>query len=106
MAALQDEIMSLEKNCTWDLVKLLENKKSIGFKYIFKRKEDISLSEPARYKVRFVDKGYSQISGIDFSDLVPQLWSIALFICYSILLLCMTIKMSNQILKLCSCMGS
>ena len=52
---------------------MLENKKSIGFKYIFKRKEDISLSEPARYKARFVDKGYSQISGIDFSDLVPQL---------------------------------
>ena len=59
---------SLEKNGTWDLVKLPKNKKSVCFKWIFKRKEAMSPSEPARYKARLVAKGYSQIPGIDFND--------------------------------------
>ncbi|WVZ52949.1 hypothetical protein U9M48_003947 [Paspalum notatum var. saurae] len=61
MTAMQDEMESLEKNGTWDLVKLPIDKKPVRCKWIFKRKEGISPSEPARYKARLVAKGYSQI---------------------------------------------
>jgi hypothetical protein len=46
-------------------VKLPKNKKHVHCKWIFKRKEGISPSEPARYKVA---KGYSQIPDIDYND--------------------------------------
>lgn len=68
MTAMQDEMESLEKNGTWDLVKLPKNKKPVRCKWIYKRKEGISPSEPARYKARLVAKGYSQIPGIDYND--------------------------------------
>jgi hypothetical protein len=69
MTAMQDEMESLEKNGTWDLVKLPKNKKPVRCKWIYKRKEGISPSEPARYKARLVAKGYSQILGIDYNDI-------------------------------------
>jgi hypothetical protein len=68
MTAMQDDMESLEKNGTWDLVKLPKNKKPIRCKWIFKRKEGISPNEPARYKARLVAKGYSQILGTDYND--------------------------------------
>ena len=68
MTTMQDEMESLEKNGTWDLVKLPKNKKPVRCKWIFKRKEGISPSEVARYKARLVAKGYSQILGIDYND--------------------------------------
>jgi hypothetical protein len=61
MAAMHDEMESLEKNGTWDLVQLPKCKKTVRCKWIYKRKEE-------RYKARLVAKGYSQISGIDFND--------------------------------------
>ena len=65
---MQDEMELIEKNGTWDLVKLPKDKKFVRCKWIFKRKKAMSPSEPARYKARLVSKGYSQISGIDFND--------------------------------------
>ena len=53
LTAMQDEMESLEKNGTWDLVKLPKDKKPVRCKWIFKRKEAMSPSEPARYKARF-----------------------------------------------------
>jgi hypothetical protein len=57
MTVMQDEMESLEKIGTWDLVRLPENKKPVCCKWIFKRKEGISPSEPTRYKARLVAKG-------------------------------------------------
>jgi hypothetical protein len=42
------------KNGTCNLVKLPKDKKSINWKFIVKRKEDISPSELVRYKSRLV----------------------------------------------------
>jgi len=67
--AMNDEMESLEKNGTWELVKLPTEKKLIRCKWIFKRKECISLSEEVRYKARLVTKGYSQIPGIDYNNI-------------------------------------
>ena len=67
--AMNDEMESLEKNGTWELVKLPTEKKPIRCKWIFKRKEGISPSEEVRYKARLVAKGYSQIPGIDYNNI-------------------------------------
>nr|CAI44659.1 OSJNBa0061C06.9 [Oryza sativa Japonica Group] len=68
ITAMHDEMESLEKNHTWELVKLPKEKKPIRCKWIFKRKKGISPSDEAMYKARLVAKGYSQIPGIDFND--------------------------------------
>jgi hypothetical protein len=73
MDAMHDEMESLEKNGTWDLVQLPKGKKTVRCKWIFKRKEE-------RYKARLVAKGYSQIPGIDFNDVFPKLLSIVPFV--------------------------
>ena len=65
MVAITEEIESLHKNQTWDLVKLPKGSRAIGYKWVFKRKEGIPGIEDARYKARLVAKGYSQKEGID-----------------------------------------
>ena len=41
ITAMHDEMESLEKNDTWELVKLPKEKKPVHCKWIFKRKEGI-----------------------------------------------------------------
>ncbi|KAG8481839.1 hypothetical protein CXB51_027157 [Gossypium anomalum] len=59
---------SLHKNRTWDLVKLPKGKKAVRCKWVFKKKEGTLGVEEPRYKARLVAKGYSQIPGVDFTD--------------------------------------
>ena len=61
-------MQSLEKNGTWELVHLPKQKKPVRCKWIFKRKEGLSPSEPPRFKARLVAKGFSQIAGVDYND--------------------------------------
>ncbi|KAK1686989.1 hypothetical protein QYE76_047837 [Lolium multiflorum] len=68
ISAMQEEMQSLDKNGTWDVVPLPKEKKAVRCKWIFKRKEDLSPNEPPRYKARLVAKGFSQIPGIDYND--------------------------------------
>jgi hypothetical protein len=56
---MQEEMQSLEKNGTWDAVRLPKHKKVVRCKWIFKRKEDLSPKELARFKARLVAKGFS-----------------------------------------------
>ena len=56
---MQDEMESLQKNSTWELVELPKEKKPVRCKCIFKRKEGLSPTEPTRYNTRLVAKGYS-----------------------------------------------
>ncbi|KAF3643691.1 hypothetical protein FXO38_20505 [Capsicum annuum] len=67
MIVMQEEMESLHKKGTWDLVRL-KDKKVICCKWVFKKKEGTSGVEDARYKARLVAKGYSQFSDIDFTD--------------------------------------
>ncbi|KAG8478421.1 hypothetical protein CXB51_028187 [Gossypium anomalum] len=68
MFAMQEEMESLHKNKTWDLVKLPKGKKTIRCKWVFKKKEGTPGVEEPKYKARLVAKGYSQVPGVDFTD--------------------------------------
>ncbi|XP_052299567.1 retrovirus-related Pol polyprotein from transposon RE1 isoform X1 [Citrus sinensis] len=65
--AVYAEMRALEKNKTWELVKLPEEKKPVGCKWIFtvKYRADGSLE---RYKARLVAKGFTQTYGIDYQE--------------------------------------
>jgi hypothetical protein len=65
--AMDEEIDSIERNDTWDLVDLPKNKKPIGVKWVYKTKLN-EKGEIDRYKARLVAKGFSQQPGIDFGE--------------------------------------
>ncbi|KAH9774810.1 retrovirus-related pol polyprotein from transposon RE1 [Citrus sinensis] len=64
---MNDEMRSLQKNQTWELVDLPPGKKPVGCRWIYtiKYKADGSIK---RYKARLVAKGYTQTYGIDYTD--------------------------------------
>ena len=55
-------------NSTEKLMKLLEDKKVVKCKLIFKKKKGTRGVEKARYKAILVVKGQNQISSADFTD--------------------------------------
>jgi hypothetical protein len=67
ISTMQEEMQSLDKNGTWDVVRLPKHKKVVHCKWIFKIKEDLSPKEPTMFKARLVAKGFSQILGIDYN---------------------------------------
>ncbi|KAG8474635.1 hypothetical protein CXB51_031278 [Gossypium anomalum] len=69
MFALQEEMESLYKNKTRDLVKLPKGKKVVRCKWVFKWKEGTPRVEEPKYKARLVAKGYSQIPEFETKDL-------------------------------------
>jgi hypothetical protein len=73
-----EEMESLHKNETQDLVKLPSVINLIGSKWVFKKNMNATgLVE--KFKARLEAKGYSQVEGVDFDDifsLVPRLTSI------------------------------
>ena len=65
--AMQDELSSLNKHNTWDLVDLPVGKNLIGCKWVFKTKRNAS-GFIDRFKARLVAQGYSQEYGIDYDE--------------------------------------
>jgi len=65
--AMDEEIRSIEKNNTWELVSLPKGHKSIGVKWVYQAKKNAK-GEIERYKARLVTKGYSQKAGIDYDE--------------------------------------
>lgn len=66
--AMKDEMDSLAKNKTWDLVELLESKKVVGCKWVYKLKKGAD-DTVLKYKAKLVAKGFSQKAGIDFHEI-------------------------------------
>ncbi|CAL2249603.1 unnamed protein product [Prunus armeniaca] len=64
--AMEEEIKTIEKNKTWELVDRPKDKEIIGVKWVYKTKfnPDGSIQ---KHKARLVAKGYSQQPGIDFN---------------------------------------
>ena len=69
MGAMVEEIQSLHKNQTWDLVELLEGKRAIGCKWVYKKKEVVSEKNGEKFTARLVAKGYSQRKGVDYDEI-------------------------------------
>ncbi|CAL5417495.1 unnamed protein product [Camellia sinensis] len=66
--AMQEEMQSLQKNQTYDLVKLPQGRKALQNKWVFKLKKDGS-GKLVKYKARLVVKGFGQKKGIDFDEI-------------------------------------
>lgn len=69
IAAMEEDMASLYKNNTWNLVDKPPNQKLVGCKWIFKKKEGSQGREAVRYKARLVAKGFTQREGVDFNEI-------------------------------------
>jgi Reverse transcriptase (RNA-dependent DNA polymerase)/Integrase core domain/gag-polypeptide of LTR copia-type/GAG-pre-integrase domain len=67
ISAMKEELNALNRNQTWDLVRLPNGKRTVGCRWIYKvkYKSDGTLE---RYKARLVAKGYTQTYGLDYSE--------------------------------------
>ena len=78
---MYEEMNSLDKNKTYDLVELSKGKKVLRNKWVFKLKKDGD--KLVKYKTRLVVKGFSHKQGIDFDEIfspVVKMSSIRVFL--------------------------
>ncbi|XP_051163516.1 uncharacterized protein LOC127282958 [Leptopilina boulardi] len=65
--AMDEEISSLSKNKTWDIVPAPEDRDIVTCKWIFKSKQNQE-GKTTRYKTRLVARGFSQKYGTDYDE--------------------------------------
>jgi hypothetical protein len=63
-----EEMDALDKNEAWDIVEFPAGRKSVGRKWLFKKKFNAE-EKVDKYKAWLVAKGYSQVEGIEFGDI-------------------------------------
>ncbi len=56
--AMDEEMVALDANATWELVALPEDKKAMGCKWLYKVKHNANGSVN-KYKIKLVTKGYA-----------------------------------------------
>lgn len=56
---MDDEMLSLKKNKTWELVELLRGRKVIGCKLVYAKKDGVNDKSLVRFKARLMVKGYA-----------------------------------------------
>ena len=59
---------SLQKNNTWELTELPKEKKAIGCKWVYTKKQGSLKDDIVHYKVRLVGKGYAQRESIGYNE--------------------------------------
>lgn len=67
IAAMEEEIKSIESHNTWELTKLPTGRKAVGAKWVYKRKIDEN-GNVGRFKARLVAKGFTQKFGVDYDE--------------------------------------
>ena len=65
---MHEDMKSLHKNNTYELMKLSKGKRASKNKWVLKRKPEPNRSQP-RYKARLVMKGFSKKKCIDFEEI-------------------------------------
>ena len=65
--AMQKEIDELNRQNTWNLANLPDNRTALRGKWVYKIKTDIN-NNIIKYKARWVVKGFNQVLGIDYLD--------------------------------------
>ena len=76
------EMESMYFNWAWELVDQPNGVKSIGCKWIYKRKRGVD-GKVQTFKARLVAKGYTQVEGVDYEETfshVAMLKSIQIFL--------------------------
>ena len=63
-----EEMDSLDRNKTWEIVEIPAKKRVIGCKWVYKKKPGIPGVEDPRFKSKLVAKGYSHVEGIDYNE--------------------------------------
>ena len=98
---MQEEMNSLWKNDTYELIELLKGRKTLKNKWVFKLKNDDK--KLLKYKARLVLKGFGQKQGIDFDkifSLIVKMCSIRVIIRLAV---SMNLEWSNSMLRLYFC---
>ncbi|GJX21626.1 retrotransposon protein, putative, ty1-copia subclass [Tanacetum coccineum] len=65
--AMNVEMQSMKDNEVWELVELPPDAKTVGHKWLFKKKTDMD-GAVHTYKARLVAKGFTQTPGIDYEE--------------------------------------
>jgi hypothetical protein len=66
-AAMDEEMVSITENKTWELSTLPRGHKAIGMKWVYKVKREPA-GKIVKHKARLVAKGYTQRQGVDFEE--------------------------------------
>nr|GEV64959.1 zinc finger, CCHC-type [Tanacetum cinerariifolium] len=74
--AMNVEMQSIKENKVWDLVNLPHNRKTVGSKWLFKKKTDMDEAVHT-YKARLVAKGFTQTPRIDYEETFSPVADIA-----------------------------
>ena len=64
---MNEEIDSIERNKTWELMDLPKGNECIGVNWVYKTKFDVE-GEIVEHKARLVAKGFSQQYGVDYNE--------------------------------------
>jgi cell envelope opacity-associated protein A len=67
LKAMNEELHSINKNIVWELTDLPSQRKAISCKWVLRKKFKANESLD-KYKVRFVAKGFTQQTNVDFID--------------------------------------
>ena len=65
--AKDEEMNSLQKNITWELVSLPPGRKLVKCKWVFQTKV-VADGRTCKYKAILVAKGFSQVQGVDYHE--------------------------------------
>ena len=96
---MEDEMESLQKNHTYELVELPKGKKALKNKWVFKLKKD-GRWRVVKHKARLVVKGFLQKKGIDFDEFFSPVVKMTLIRVILGLVACLDLELEQMGVKI------